>query len=149
MGLAVGDPRRLTVQAGLRDALAIGQIKAWFQPIASLRTGTVVGHEALAHLGVSWWVDDFGTGFSSISHLRDLPVQGLNLDRPFTAAVEEGDQRSLRLAQGLVGLARGLALETVAEGVETDVQADILLGQGWSMGQGWYFGRPAPLDHVG
>ena len=96
---------------------------------------------ALAEIGVSWWVDDFGTGFSSITHLRDLPVQGLKLDRSFTRGITNDPTRS-RLAQGLQGLAQGLALSTVAEGIETEQQAALLQDQGWQMGQGWLFGRP-------
>ncbi|MHB1165675.1 MAG: putative bifunctional diguanylate cyclase/phosphodiesterase [Candidatus Nanopelagicales bacterium] len=99
------------------------------------------GMRDLAALGVTWWVDDFGTGYSSISHLRDLPVGGLKLDRSFTMGVASGDQRSIRVSQGLAGLARGLALRTVAEGVQGERDAAVLLGQGWSMAQGWYFGR--------
>ena len=102
------------------------------------------GMTALAELGVTWWVDDFGTGYSSISHLRDLPVGGLKLDRSFTVGVASGDQRSIRVSQGLAGLARGLSLHTVVEGVQGERDAAILLGQGWTMAQGWYFGRPTP-----
>lgn len=96
-------------------------------------------------LGVTWWVDDFGTGYSSISHLRDLPIHGLKLDQSFTAGVSTRDSHTARLTRGLVGLADGLNLRTVAEGVETAEQAALLQGQGWELGQGWHFGKPAPL----
>lgn len=99
------------------------------------------GMTSLAQRGVVWWVDDFGTGYSSISHLRDLPVGGLKLDRSFTVGVASGDQRSIRVSQGLAGLARGLALRMVVEGVQGERDAAILLGQGWTFAQGWYFGR--------
>lgn len=102
-----------------------------------------VGMMRLAERGVTWWVDDFGTGYSSISHLRDLPVGGLKLDRSFTVGVASGDQRSIRVAQGLAGLARGLSLRTVVEGIQGERDAAILLGQGWTHAQGWFFGRPA------
>jgi len=101
------------------------------------------GMTELAQLGVTWWVDDFGTGYSSISHLRDLPVGGLKLDRSFTVGVASGDQRSIRVSQGLAGLARGLSLRTVVEGIQGERDAAILLGQGWTQAQGWFFGRPA------
>lgn len=100
---------------------------------------------ALSELGITWWVDDFGTGYSSVSHLRDLPVHGLKLDRTFTADIASSDDHSARLALGLVGLAQGLGLDTVAEGVETREQAAALLAQGWHLGQGWLYGRPGPL----
>lgn len=99
----------------------------------------------LAALGISWWVDDFGTGFSSLSHLRDLPISGLKLDRSFTSGLAVTENYATRLAQGLAGLAQGLDLRTIAEGVETDEQATILADQGWQMGQGWLYGKAEPL----
>lgn len=242
--------QRLLIQTGLRDALASGQIQAWYQPVVTLPDGRLQGYEALArwirddgtvvppddfipvaeqtnlivdldgsilrqaleamawipanlhvavnlsaaalvrpdlvervtqeltaahvqprrlhlevtetslvhvtgsvqsamrelaNLGIKWWVDDFGTGYSSIAHLRDLPVQGLKLDRSFTHDITAVDPTSLRLAQGLVGLAQGLGLATIAEGVETQREADLLAAQGWELAQGWLFGRPTPL----
>lgn len=98
----------------------------------------------LAGTGASWYVDDFGTGYSSISHLRDLPIAGLKLDRSFTAGIGDGDDTCRRLADALAGLARGLALTSVAEGIETEAEAAVLMGQGWMYGQGWLYGRPAP-----
>lgn len=101
--------------------------------------------DCLAALGVRWWIDDFGTGFSSISHLRDLPIHGIKLDRSFTAAIGEGDLKSVRLAQALAGLADGLGLATVAEGVESAAEAAALLEFGWQAGQGWHYGKALPL----
>lgn len=98
----------------------------------------------VADLGVSWWVDDFGTGYSSVSHLRDLPISGFKLDRSFTRDIAEPGGSASRIAQGLVGLAHGLGLMTVAEGVETLEQAEVLAGQGWMLGQGWLYGRAEP-----
>ncbi|MFN8159158.1 MAG: EAL domain-containing protein [Candidatus Nanopelagicales bacterium] len=98
----------------------------------------------IAEAGVLWYVDDFGTGYSSISHLRDLPIAGLKLDRSFTFGVAEGDRRCSELSVALVGLAEGLGLDGVAEGVETEAVARTLAAHGWPHGQGWLFGRPAP-----
>lgn len=99
---------------------------------------------ALHARGITWWVDDFGTGYSSLAHLRDLPVQGLKLDQSFTAALTQDDSTTARLTKGLFGLASGLHLRTIAEGVETAEQAALLSAQGWEWGQGWLFGKPAP-----
>jgi EAL domain-containing protein (putative c-di-GMP-specific phosphodiesterase class I) len=101
--------------------------------------------QLVADLGINWWLDDFGTGYSSISHLRDLPIQGVKLDQSFTVGLVTVDSHLARLTRGLAGLARGLDLRTVAEGVETAEQAAMLRGQGWEMAQGWHFGKPAPL----
>jgi diguanylate cyclase (GGDEF)-like protein/PAS domain S-box-containing protein len=103
---------------------------------------------ALASHGVRWYVDDFGTGYSSITHLRDLPVAGLKLDRSFTSGLGAGDVTSERIAQALAGLAHGLELDTVAEGVETRSEADILSAHGWRHAQGYLFGRAARADQV-
>jgi diguanylate cyclase (GGDEF)-like protein/PAS domain S-box-containing protein len=106
---------------------------------------TVLDHMTrIAEAGVLWYVDDFGTGYSSISHLRDLPIAGLKLDRSFTFGVAEGDRRCSELSLALVGLAEGLGLDGVAEGVETEAVARTLAAHGWRHGQGWLFGRPAP-----
>ena len=98
----------------------------------------------LADLGVRWYVDDFGTGYSSIAHLRDLPVAGLKLDMSFTAGIAVGDRTSERVALALAGLADGLEIDAVAEGVETPEQAAVLKAQGWKHAQGWLFGHPEP-----
>ena len=94
--------------------------------------------------GVELYADDFGTGYSSITHLRDLPIAGLKLDRSFTAELTSGDGTSERLSRAMIGLAEGMGLDSVAEGVETREQAAILIAQGWRHAQGWLYGRPAP-----
>lgn len=91
------------------------------------------------------FVDDFGTGFSSISLLRELPVTGLKLDKSFVRDLTPFDSPSNALAAGLAGLARGLELMAVAEGVETEEEASLLAAQGWTHGQGYLFGRPEPV----
>jgi diguanylate cyclase (GGDEF)-like protein len=107
--------------------------------------GAARATSALAINGVKWWLDDFGTGYSTLTHLRDFPISGLKLDRSFTIGVGEEDLSSTRLAKALVGLAQGLGLETVAEGVETRTQARLLREQGWQNAQGWLYGKAAPL----
>jgi EAL domain-containing protein (putative c-di-GMP-specific phosphodiesterase class I) len=99
----------------------------------------------LRDLGAGVHVDDFGTGFSSISLLRDLPVSGIKLDRTFVTNLTAEDSRANALAAGVHGLAEGLHVRGVAEGVETEEQRTILLAQGWQYGQGYLFGRPGPL----
>ncbi len=99
----------------------------------------------LADVGIRWYMDDFGTGYSSITHLRDLPIAGMKLDRSFTGGLGTGETTSKRLAQALGGLARGLGLDTVAEGVETTEEAGVVASCGWVHGQGWLYGKAAPL----
>jgi EAL domain-containing protein (putative c-di-GMP-specific phosphodiesterase class I) len=94
--------------------------------------------------GVGLHIDDFGSGFSSLSLLRDLPVTGIKLDRSFVHTLGPGGGSANALASGVAFLASGLGLETIAEGIETEQQATMLRGQGWREGQGFLFGRPGP-----
>lgn len=112
--------------------------------LAHLDRDSVAAMEAIRDLGVQWYVDDFGTGYSSISSLRDLPVDGLKLDRSFTDGVAAGDTRSIQVAQGLAGLAHGLGLETVAEGVGDLTTARLLAAQGWQYAQGYLYSPATP-----
>lgn len=112
--------------------------------LLTLSDEVVAALTRLADSGVRLYVDDFGTGYSSISHLRDLPVTGIKLDQSFTAGLQ-GSIRTRQLADALAAMADSLDMDTVAEGVETREQANILSDQGWRHGQGWLFGRPGPL----
>lgn len=101
-------------------------------------------------LGCPIWLDDFGTGFSSFSYVRQLPVTGLKLDRSFVGEVDQVPESTAVIAASL-SLAASLGLEVVAEGIETERQAAALRAMGCGAGQGFYFGRAEPdaLDHRG
>lgn len=101
--------------------------------------------EELDGIGVRLVVDDFGTGFSALSHLRDLPVSGIKVDRSFTAGLGR-DPQCDRIVEALTGLAQGLGVDIVAEGVETEEQRAVLAGIGCEHAQGYLFGRPEPVD---
>jgi EAL domain-containing protein (putative c-di-GMP-specific phosphodiesterase class I) len=103
--------------------------------------------EELRCRGVGIHMDDFGTGYSSISLLRELPVTGIKLDRTFVAGLSTAGSRDLALAAGLAGLAEGLGIDSVAEGIETIEQAKIIEEVGWLNGQGYLFGCPHPIRH--
>lgn len=100
---------------------------------------------AMDELGVRLVVDDFGTGFSALSYLRDLPVSGIKVDRAFTAGLGL-DPHCDRIVEALTGLGHGLGVDVVAEGVETNVQRDALIAMGCPHGQGYLFGAPAPAS---
>lgn len=114
--------------------------------LARLSRPSISALTYLTARGVGLWVDDFGTGYSSMAHLRDLPVTGLKLDKSFTAGVTDPDSPAARIAAGLSGLAKGLDLVGVAEGVETVEQADRLRDVGWAYGQGFLYARPQPAS---
>ena len=96
-------------------------------------------------LGMSISIDDFGTGFSSLSRLADLPVQQLKIDRAFVVGLGQSNE-TLEIVRTIVALARALELETLAEGVETVAQARALLNEGVRIGQGFLFSAPTSAD---
>ena len=98
----------------------------------------------LANSGVPLAVDDFGTGYSSLSHLLDLQAASIKIDRRFVAGLSDHFE-SRTLVRGVIGMATGLGLSTVAEGVETIAQAEILAQLGCDDLQGFLF-SPA-LSH--
>ncbi|WP_284328953.1 EAL domain-containing protein [Demequina litorisediminis] len=113
---------------------------------------TRIRHELteLRNAGVPILLDDFGTGVSPLSYLRDLPVSGVKLDMSFVAGIPE-DPAGARVSRALGALARELGLATIAEGIETEAQAEFLAQCGWRYGQGWLFGvaqhAQAIIDH--
>ncbi len=96
--------------------------------------------------GIGVAIDDFGTGHSSLARLRDLPVDTVKLDRSFIAPLPEHAAQAL--VDAFLRLARGLSLNTVAEGVETAEQRDQLLTAGCDAAQGYLFARPMPAEEI-
>jgi diguanylate cyclase (GGDEF)-like protein len=99
---------------------------------------------ALADFGVRTTIDDFGTGFSSLSYLCGLPVSTIKIDRSFVRQLEESE-KGRKLVQGLVRLAHSLDLAVVAEGVETTRQLSLLCGYGCDGFQGWLASKALPI----
>jgi len=103
--------------------------------------------EGLRRLGVRLALDDFGTGFSSLSRLRQLPVEGLKIDRSFVAGVDQ-DAGRRAIVRAVTTLAHDLGLSVTAEGIETTSEAAILHELGVDNAQGFYFARPMPGDDI-
>jgi EAL domain-containing protein (putative c-di-GMP-specific phosphodiesterase class I) len=95
----------------------------------------------LKTLGVALAIDDFGTGYSSLAYLRSLPVDIIKIDQSFARGLDR-DERSVRLVQGILDLARALGLGVVAEGVERKEQVEILTRLACPYAQGFFFARP-------
>jgi len=95
----------------------------------------------LRALGVKLLLDDFGTGFSGLSHLRRVAVDGVKIDKSFVSGMLE-DQGDLALTSAVIVLARSLGIASIAEGVETESQRDALRERGCDYAQGYLFGRP-------
>jgi PAS domain S-box-containing protein len=90
-------------------------------------------------------LDDFGTGYSSLRHLHALPFDELKVDRSFVRSMTT-QRESRKIVAAVVGLGQSLGLATVAEGVETQEQANMLRWLGCDLGQGWFHGRPVAAD---
>jgi diguanylate cyclase (GGDEF)-like protein len=103
--------------------------------------------EALKRLGVGIAIDDFGTGYSSLEHLRRFPVDVLKIDKAFVDGVARGSEGS-SFAEAIITLADQLHLRTIAEGVETDEQAQTLASLGARAAQGYVFSKPVPVDRM-
>jgi EAL domain-containing protein (putative c-di-GMP-specific phosphodiesterase class I) len=104
--------------------------------------------ERLRQLGVGVSIDDFGTGYSSLAYLLRLPADTLKLDRSFVVAMGKAD-RNAKIVAGILELARGLGMDVVAEGVETEAQREQLSAMGCRFAQGYFFSRPIDGERMG
>ena len=135
----VGTVRRLVTGYGVKPSDLIIEITESTMMSASAATTNALG--ALAESGVTVSIDDFGTGYSSLAYLRYMPVNQLKIDRSFVAGL--GTNRAdTTLVETVIGLARGLGMTCVAEGVETAAQLNLLRGLGCDLAQGYHLGRP-------
>jgi diguanylate cyclase (GGDEF)-like protein/PAS domain S-box-containing protein len=96
---------------------------------------------ALKQLGISISIDDFGTGYSSLSVLRDLPIDRIKIDQSFVVELPQ-HKDGLAIVEAMVALGRALRMTVVAEGIERQEQATLLLELGCAEGQGYLFSRP-------
>ena len=101
----------------------------------------------LQDLGVSIAVDDFGTGYSNLAYLKRFPVNWLKVDKSFVDGLGESPEDTA-IVEAVVSLARAMGMQTVAEGVETTGQADLLRAMGCELGQGYYFSEPLPAHEA-
>jgi diguanylate cyclase (GGDEF)-like protein len=126
------DPNHIELE--LTESVAIGDIK------------TCIGRmNDLKGLGLKLTMDDFGTGFSSLSCLKELPLDVLKIDQSFVRQLEsEGSSQAI--VRAILALADGLGMETVAEGVETEAQLEFLKQHQCGIFQGYLFSRPIPAE---
>jgi len=122
------DPQLLELE--LTESLLMDDIQQSKATLAKLKT-----------LGLTIALDDFGTGYSSLSYLKGFQLDTLKIDRSFIAELMTSDAND-SIVRATIGLAKGLGLKTVAEGVETREQANFLVKQGCDVLQGFLFARP-------
>lgn len=145
--LRSGDLVRM-VEASLRDAgLSASQLHVELTETAVISDE---GHASqllsrLRAMGVKVWLDDFGTGFSGLSHLRRVPVDGVKIDRSFVADVLR-DPDDLALTSAIIAMAHSLGITVVAEGVEKEGQFTLLRDRRCDLAQGYWLGHPLEVD---
>lgn len=113
--------------------------------IMERRDSTFSSVERISAEGISIKLDDFGTGYSSLGHLHEIPVDSVKIDRGFISRLGELSELGpspAGMVRGIITLAHELGKVVVAEGIETEAQAETLRGFGCDFGQGYYFGKP-------
>jgi EAL domain-containing protein (putative c-di-GMP-specific phosphodiesterase class I) len=101
----------------------------------------------LKDIGVQLAIDDFGTGYSSLSYLRELPFDVLKIDKSFIEGIATSQQR-LALVEGIISIAGTLHLSVIAEGIEAELQRELLVSMGCQYGQGYLLAMPVEADHA-
>ncbi len=129
------DPRKLRLE--ITEHIVIEDI-----------VGTVSTLNQVRNLGVGVSIDDFGSGYSSLRYLRELPVTGVKLDRSFVHGLET-DPGAQAMVKGIVSLAHAIGLSVTAEGIETAGQLALLCAIGCDQGQGYLLARPGPVSTEG
>jgi diguanylate cyclase (GGDEF)-like protein/PAS domain S-box-containing protein len=99
--------------------------------------------QELKQLGVHLSIDDFGTGYSSLAYLKRFPIDELKIDQGFVRDIPD-DSNDMEIAAAIIGMARGMHLTVIAEGVESEAQRAFLMQQGCHGFQGYLFSRPVP-----
>lgn len=140
-GLPRGVAEVLTAHGLSPDQLALEVTET---ALLSVDAGTATTVEGLDAMGVQVVLDDFGTGYSSPTILKRHPIAAIKLDRSFVDGIP-GNRDDVAIVTALVGMAKGLGLQIVAEGIETPEQFAILRDLGCDRAQGYLVGRPAPI----
>ncbi|MEW8985462.1 MAG: EAL domain-containing protein [Bacillus sp. (in: firmicutes)] len=138
----------------IRQILEETQLEPHYLELEITESATVNEHYniieligSLKKLGVSVSIDDFGTEYSSLSRLCDMPVDRIKLDIQFIRGIGQKEKNNAIIC-GIIGLAHTLGLKIIAEGVETEIQLDFLIENSIDEIQGFYFYRPVPPDEL-
>ena len=115
-----------------------------------MREGTGATHvlDKLLDLGIRLSLDDFGTGYSSLGYLSRTRFSSIKIDRSFVQGASKGVKEAIAIIRAVVALAQSLGMATTAEGVETEDEHTLIQQLGCTKVQGYYFGRPLPVDEA-
>jgi diguanylate cyclase (GGDEF)-like protein len=140
------DVARVVGEALERDGIPGSQLLVEITEHSLLDRGSAVRQvlQEMRRLGVRVGMDDFGTGWSAMAYLTGLQLQFMKIDRSFVVRIAEGDERADSVVQAIVDLGHAHGLTVIAEGVETERQAQRLREMGCDQAQGWWFARPVP-----
>lgn len=125
------DPHKVTIE--ITEGLFINDLDKILYVLNTIR-----------QLGILISVDDFGTGYSSLAYIKNLPLSKLKIDRAFINEIHE--EKSYKLVAGIIGLAQNLNLSVVAEGIETELQLEVVREKMCQEAQGYMFSKPLKLD---
>jgi diguanylate cyclase (GGDEF)-like protein len=126
------NPKRLKLE--LTESVILGDVTAVISKMHTLKT-----------LGVGLSLDDFGTGYSSLAYLKQLPLDQIKIDQSFVRDLET-DASDAVMVRTIIDLAKNFNLNVIAEGVETPAQLNFLTENGCPAFQGYYFGKPVPIE---
>lgn len=135
---------RIAAEAGVDPGLVLFEVTESIAMEHAERTRLML-RDFRAH-GFEFAIDDFGTGYSSLAYLQKFQVRQLKVDRFFVQALDEGGPEARAIIAAIIDLAHTLAIEVVAEGVETQLQASVLRTLGCDQLQGYHFSRPLPPE---
>jgi EAL domain-containing protein (putative c-di-GMP-specific phosphodiesterase class I) len=108
---------------------------------------SILRMESLSDLGVELFIDDFGTGSSSLTYLKQLPATLLKIDRNFVSGIDTNDSERDFLAH-IIRMVKSRGKEVLVEGIDNEKQAELLAGMGCSYMQGFYFSKPMKAENL-
>lgn len=161
MKLSINISARQFLQTGTLQTTFVQKVKQWIErygvdpklikfeltesSIMEKLDDVIPKMNELRQLGIEFSLDDFGTGFSSLSYLKQLPIQQVKIDQTFVRDINT-DVNDAAIVSAIIAICQSLKLEVVAEGVENESQLQFLSEKGCNLYQGYLFGRPMPIE---